>query len=52
MGSQDARRMFSASFVEEALDSLRQRGLPTQAALAAAGLRADKKTPAPGRRGR
>mgnify|MGYP001765751392 CR=1 FL=1 len=39
MGTQDDRRMISASFVEEALDSLRQRDLPTQAALAAAGLR-------------
>ncbi|RAI16254.1 hypothetical protein CH337_22360, partial [Rhodoblastus acidophilus] len=30
--------MISASFVEEALDSLRRRGLPTEGALAAAGL--------------
>jgi AraC-like DNA-binding protein len=32
------RRMIAASFVEEALDSLRRRGLPTAPALAAAGL--------------
>jgi AraC-like DNA-binding protein len=32
------RRMISASFVEEALDSLRRRGLPTANVLAAAGL--------------
>jgi len=32
------RRAISASFVEEALESLRRRGLPTQGVLAAAGL--------------
>jgi hypothetical protein len=32
------RRMISASFVEEALDALRRRGLPTGRVLAAAGL--------------
>lgn len=32
------RRMISASFVEEALDSLRRNGLPTEGVLAAAGL--------------
>lgn len=39
------RRLISASFVQEALDSLRRRGLPTQAVLAAAGLSEDAADP-------